>query len=201
MKVVHVPFSTLPIQRDVVQKILIKHLFNNAMYEEGTNPTYDDEGKPATLPVHEAVIVRTAYSNKVLVHEPGDGKSSPYIISVIGSSPLVPKPSPYHLDFLLETTAASLFMSCVPGIPLNDYGVRKCLGSGVFQVLGLYNPDPCICDPVIVVCMIFSDDAEGVFSKYLCEGHFFAPISSIMGKGLIKAILDQIVEVDHGCHD
>ena len=64
-----------------------------------------------------------------------------------------------------------------------------------FSAIGLCNIDHTIINPIVYAHVILSDEGAEEFKKYLKSGRSLVPISDIIEKGNIPALLHTLVEV------
>ena len=161
---------------------LVDLLKNHTKYYDSVEEALEDDYAPLDF----SVSVRSMYTNKVMQIE-NDGKK--YYVNLSNIQPFI------HKGYDLIMYLASIgFMNCV------DYksGFDELMTRhSQFDVIGLYNPDPLLINPIIYSHIIISDEGIKELPKYLNSNVEIVPIS-VMNEnraGNIPALLDTIIEV------
>ena len=153
---------------------------------------YDDRGialKEGYIPFHVSVIVRSAYSNKVL-EETKDNKDIRYYQTVTYDYPTIHRG--YDLLMYLSSMVILIVTKYSPQ-------VDEVMMKSQFDVLGLYNPDMDLIDPIINTQVILKDDTVEKFEEYLKNDSYkMVDIKdmNLVGSSNILEIIRQIVIVE-----
>lgn len=72
---------------------------------------------------------------------------------------------------------------------------QRLMFSSQFSPIGVYNPDPGICDPVIYSHIVINDDKVEDLRASLLPGNRLVPIESMNTKGNLKELLNELIIV------
>ena len=111
--------------------------------------TREEAYKEDYVPVCFVTAVRTAYSNLVVEHEVDHLGQRNYVS--LNLSQVLPHKG-YDLMMFMSSLAVAKMIDCTK--PEN----QRLMFSSQFSPIGVYNPDPGICDPVIYSHIVINDD-------------------------------------------
>lgn len=137
------------------------------------------------VPLDVSTTIRSMYSNLVVERDTDDGKK--YYINLTNIDKFVHK----GYDLLMYLTSIGV-MHCVNYSKGFD---ELMLQHSQFCPIGVYNPDPNIINPIVLVHIVMSDEGAEQLKDYLKCGINLVPIRHRMYEGNLKALLDEIVEV------
>lgn len=164
------------VQKDVdVEEVLSKLQFFN---------TREEAYESGCVPLCFCTSVRTAYTNMVVEHET-DRKR--YYVSLNLNQALPHKG--YDLVAYLSSLAVAKLIDCT--LPEN----HKLMFNSQFTPIGVYNPDPGICDPIIYSHVIIKDDNLEALKSALLEGNQLVSIKDMNRKGNLLALLNEVLIV------
>lgn len=169
------------VQKDVsLPDILNKH---TKYYD-----TVEDAEKDFYVPMDFSVSVRTVHTNKV-VQFLDKGKPQYYVNQTrVGL-------------FVHKGADLIMYLSAIGLMTLIDY--RKSFDvfmakHSVYQMIGLYNPDPGFINPIIYSHIIIGDEAEDELQTYFKPGVSLIPITDMTREGSLSALLDTLILVKGG---
>lgn len=165
-------------QKDInLEELLNNHIKYYIDEEEALKDNY--------VPLDISTTIRSMYSNLVVERETDERKSYYVNISNIGKLP--------HKGYDLL-----MYISSIGVLHTVEYTLefdRVMLEHSQFCPIGLYNPDPDIINPIILVHIVLSDEGIELLRNYLLGNCKLVPIRHIMYEGNLKALLDEIKEV------
>lgn len=140
------------------------------------------------IPFHVAVIVRSAYSNKVL-EETRYNKDKCYYKTVTYDYPTIHR----GYDLLMFLSSMVILMTTTYSPQVDEIMMKS-----QFDVLGLYNPDMNLVDPIINTQVILKDDTVEKFEEYLKKDYKMVDIKDmhLVRSSNILEIIRQIVMVE-----
>lgn len=172
------------VQKDInLEELLKDHTKYFYTVEEALEENY--------VPLDVSTAIRSMYSNLVVERDTADGKK--YYVNLTNIDKFVHK----GYDLLMYLTSIGV-MHCV------DYKMGfddVMLQHSQFCPIGVYNPDPTLINPIIIVHIVMSDEGAESLRDYLKGNVKLVPISSIHHENNIRALLDEIVEVKEKIED
>lgn len=172
------------VQKDInLEELLKDHTKYFYTVEEALEENY--------VPLDVSTAIRSMYSNLVVERDTADGKK--YYVNLTNIDKFVHK----GYDLLMYLTSIGV-MHCV------DYKMGfddVMLQHSQFCPIGIYNPDPSLINPIIIVHIVMSDEGAESLRDYLKGNVKLVPISSIHHENNIRALLDEIVEVKEKIED
>lgn len=166
------------VQKDVLlEDLLLKH---TKCYD-----TMESALKDKFVPLDFCVSVRSMYSNLVMQIDKGEEKR--YYVNLTEIQPFIHK----GYDLVMYLASIGVMSSIDYSLGFEDVMVKH----SQFDAIGLYNVDPSIINPIVYSHIILSDEGAEEFKKYLKSGRSLVPISDIIEKGNIPALLHTLVEV------
>ena len=166
------------VQKDILLEDL---LLNHTKY-------YDDEVtalKDNFVPLDFCVSVRSMYSNLILQIDKGEEKR--YYTNLTKVQPFIHK----GYDLVMYLASIGVMSNVDYALGFDDVMMNH----SQFSAVGLCNIDHTIINPIVYSQVILSDEGAEEFKKYLKEGRCLVPISDIIEKGNIPALLHTLVEV------
>lgn len=164
-----------------VQKdVMLEDLLNELQYFNTREEAFAEE----CVPICFVTSVRTAYSNCVVEHET-DRKR--YYVS-LNLSQVLPHKG-YDLLAFMSSLAVAKVIDCT--IPKN----QELMFNSQFMPIGVYNPDPGICDPVIYSHVIIEDTNADALKDALIEGNQLVPIKDMKHEGNLSELLKELIIV------
>ena len=166
------------VQKDInLEELLKDHTKYFYTVEEALEENY--------VPLDVSTAIRSMYSNLVVERDTADGNK--YYVNSTNIDKFVHK----GYDLLMYLTSIGV-MHCV------DY--KKgfddvMLQHSQFCPIGIYNPDPSLINPIIIVHIVLSDEGAEQLKDYLKLGIKLVPIRHIFYDRNLKALLDELVEV------
>lgn len=153
-----------------------------------TNIKYFDSVEEAEkeyyVPLSFCTSIRTTYSNKV-VQIPNNDQYYRYYVNYSNVDRFVHK----GYDLIMYLSALSIF-ECVD----YDKSFEEIMAKySTHQLIGLFNPDSGIMNPILYSHIIIADEAEDEFKQYLKQGIELVPIQEINPIGNISALLDKLI--------
>ena len=172
------------VQKDLnLEELLKDHTKYFDTVEEALEENY--------VPLDVSTAIRSMYSNLVVERDTADGKK--YYVNLTNIDKFVHK----GYDLLMYLTSIGV-MHCV------DYKMGfddMMLQHSQFCPIGIYNPDPSLINPIIIVHIVLSDEGAESLRDYLKGNVKLVPISSIHHENNIRALLDEIIEVKEKIED
>ena len=171
------------VQRDIdLEDILLNH-----------TKFYDDEQvalKDGYVPLNFATTVRTVFSNRVVGTknlEKGHRHNYPIYYINLGNIEMFPHKG---LDLVMYLTSVALF-----SIVEYKKGFDDLMLHSEFQSIGLYNPNPSICNPIIYSHVYIDDSWEKDFEKYMNERSAWYDIADVKEHYPLnlKALIDTLI--------
>ena len=147
--------------------------------------TREEAYKEDCVPVCFATTLRTAYTNLVVEHDTDSGIKNYVSVNLNQVLP--------HKGYDLVTFMSSLAVAKI--IDCTKQENHKLMFNSQFMPIGIYNPDPGICDPVIYCHVIISDDNAESLSKSLLPGNRLVPITRMTTEGNLRPLLNEIILV------
>lgn len=172
--------QNLKVQKDALS-VPLEEILNELKYYDTREEAYVEE----CVPVCFVTAVRTAYTNLVVEHETAIGKRN-YVSLNLGQK--LP-----HKGYDLLTYMSSLAVSKV--IDCTNHESQRLMFNSQFCPIGVFNPDPGICDPVIYCHVIINDDKVDALRELLLPGNRLVPIQDMTTQGNIKELLNELVVV------
>ena len=148
--------------------------------------TREEAYKEDCVPVCFATAVRTAYTNLVVEHEVDHLGQRNYVS--LNLSQVLPHKG-YDLMMFMSSLAVAKMIDCTK--PEN----QRLMFSSQFSPIGVYNPDPSICDPVIYSHIVINDDKVEDLRASLLPGNRLVPIESMNTQGNLKELLNELIIV------
>ena len=148
--------------------------------------TREEAYKEDYVPVCFVTAVRTTYSNLVVEHEVDHLGQKNYVS--LNLSQVLPHKG-YDLMMFMSSLAVAKIIDCT------KQENHKLMFNSQFMPIGIYNPDPGICDPVIYCHVIISDDNSESLSKSLLPGNRLVPITRMTTEGNLRPLLNEIILV------
>lgn len=172
------------VQKDLnLEELLKDHTKYFDTVEEALNEAY--------VPLDVSTTIRSMFSNLVVERETDNGVS--YYVNITNIDKFVHK----GYDLLMYITSIGV-LHCV------DYKMGfddVMLHHSQFCPIGVYNPDPTLINPIVLVHIVMSDEGAELLKDYLKDNVKLVPISDIKPIGNIKALLDEIIEVKEKIED
>lgn len=172
------------VQKDInLEELMKDHTKYFDTVEEALNEAY--------VPLDVSTTVRSMYSNLVVERETENGMS--YCVNITNIDKFIHK----GYDLLMYLTSIGV-LHCV------DYKMGfddVMLQHSQFCPIGVYNPDPTVINPIVLVHIVLSDEGAELLRDYLKGNVKLVPISAIKPIGNIKALLDEIIEVKEKIED
>ena len=172
------------VQRDVDLEDLLN---NHTKYFETQGEALSED----YVPLDFSVSVRTIYTNLVLQADKGEQKR--YYTNLTNIQPFIHK----GYDLIMYLTSIGLMHNVNYKLGFDELMTKH----SQFQLIGLYNPDTLLLNPVIYSHIILSDEVVNELPKYLKDGIKLVPISEIQEVGNIPALLRTLVEVKEELKD
>lgn len=172
------------VQKDLnLEELLKDHTKYFDTVEEALNEAY--------VPLDVSTTIRSMFSNLVVERETENGMS--YYVNITNIDKFIHK----GYDLLMYLTSICV-LHCV------DYKMGfddVMLQHSQFCPIGVYNPDPTVINPIVLVHIVLSDEGAELLRDYLKGNVKLVPISAINPIGNIKALLDEIIEVKEKIED
>ena len=170
--------SSPDVQRDVdLEDILNNHTKYFDSVEQALEQNY--------VPLDFSVTVRSMFSNLVLQSDKENGKR--YYTNLTEIQPFIHK----GYDLIMYLASIGLMLNIDYANGFDDLMTKH----SQFSLIGLYNPDTLLLNPIIYSHIIISDEGAEELPKYLKEDRKLVPINEIIKQGNIPALLDTIIEV------
>ena len=167
------------VQKDVNLEDLLK---NHVRYYDSEEEAIKDN----FVPLNISVAVRSMYSNLVAEIE-GDNRAFSYYVNITNIEQFIHK----GYDLLMYLTSI-----CIMHMVDYKKGFDELmLQHSQFCPIGIYNPDPAVLNPIIVVQIIMSDCGAEKLRDYLKGNVKLVPVNQIAYGYNIKPLLDEIIEV------
>lgn len=180
-----IDYKALKVSADVQKDVDLEDLLlNHTKYYADTEEALKDN----FVPLDFSVSVRSMYTNLV-VETPKEGEKR-YYTNLTNIKPF------HHKGYDLI-----MFLSSIGLMHIVEYklGFDELMTEhSHFSPIGLYNPNPEVINPIIYSHIIISDKGAEELNEFLKEGINLVPISEIVDKGNIKAMLDTLIEVEKG---
>lgn len=148
--------------------------------------TREEAYKEDYVPVCFVTAVRTAYSNLVVEHEVDHLGQRNYVS--LNLSQVLPHKG-YDLMMFMSSLAVAKMIDCT------KQENQRLMFSSQFNPIGVYNPDPGICDPVIYSHVIINDDKVEDLRASLLPGNKLVSIQDMNTKGNLKELLNELIIV------
>lgn len=176
--------SVLAMKREVQKDVDLEDLLNNHTRYFETQEQALEEGY---VPLDFSMTLRSMYTNKVLQRQTENGVR--YYVNMSKVDRFIHK----GIDLIMYLTSLGL-LQCV------DYkaGFDDLMFQHTqIQIIGLYNPDPAMINPIIYSHVLISDVGVKSLPQYLKEGVSLVDIKTMKEncEGNIPAMLDTIIEV------
>ena len=176
--------SVLAMKREVQKDVDLEDLLNNHTRYFETQEQALEEGY---VPLDFSMTLRSMYTNKVLQRQTENGVR--YYVNMSKVDRFIHK----GIDLIMYLTSLGL-LQCV------DYkaGFDDLMFQHTqIQIIGLYNPDPAMINPIIYSHVLISDVGVESLPQYLKEGVSLVDIKTMKEncEGNIPAMLDTIIEV------
>ena len=172
------------VQKDLnLEELLKDHTKYFDTVEEALNEAY--------VPLDVSTTIRSMFSNLVVERKTENGMS--YYVNITNIDKFIHK----GYDLLMYITSIGV-LHCV------DYKMGfddVMLQHSQFCPIGVYNPDPTLINPIVLVHIVLSDEGAELLRDYLKGNVKLVPISAIKPIGNIKALLDEIIEVKEKIED
>ena len=170
--------------KEIQKDINVEKIISSIKYFESKEVALKD----GFVPLCFATTVRTNYSNLVVQHNhKGFNK---YYVTLHITDPIPHKG--YDLVMFMSSVAISKLMDCT------QQNTQKLMFNSQFIPLGLYNPDPSICDPILYSQVVVHDDMRNELEYALLEGNTLVPICNIDTLGNFTKLVDEIIIVKEG---
>lgn len=147
--------------------------------------TREDALKEDCVPVCFITSIRTAYSN--LVVERNNEGVKRYYVS-LNLNQILPHKG-YDLLAFMSSLAVAKVIDCT--IPKN----QELMFNSQFMPIGVYNPDPGICDPIIYSHVIINDTNLEALNSALIAENKLVPIKDMRTAGNLSALLNELILV------
>ena len=172
------------VQKDInLEELLKDHTKYFDTVEEALNEAY--------VPLDVSTTIRSMFSNLVVERETDNGVS--YYVNITNIDKFVHK----GYDLLMYITSIGV-LHCV------DYKMGfddVMLQHSQFCPIGVYNPDPTLINPIVLVHIVMSDEGAELLKDYLKDNVKLVHVSNMKSEGSIKALLDEIIEVKEKIED
>lgn len=171
------------VQKDIDLEDL---LLNHTKYYDSTEEAFKDHFAPLDF----CVTTRSMYSNLVMqIEEEGKPK---YYKNLSNIQPFIHK----GYDLVMYLSSIGLMHSIDYKLGFDELMANH----SQFNVIGLYNPEPLIVNPIIYSHIILSDEGVKEMPKYLKSGVEFVLINDMNKNRTLgcnaTALLDTIIEVE-----
>lgn len=166
----------------VQKNVKLDKVLNDLKYFDTREEAYKED----YVPVCFVTAVRTAYSNLVVEHEVDHLGQRNYVS--LNLSQVLPHKG-YDLMMFMSSLAVAKMIDCTK--PEN----QRLMFSSQFSPIGVYNPDPGICDPVIYSHIVINDDKVEDLRASLLPGNKLVSIQDMNTKGNLKELLNELIIV------
>lgn len=165
----------------VQKSIELERVLDDLKYFNTREEAYAEE----CVPVCFVTAVRTAYTNLVVEHETEHGSRN-YVSLNLGQ--VLPHKG-YDLVTYMSSLAVAKLVDCT------NHESQRLMFNSQFIPIGLYNPDPGVCDPVIYSYVVVNDDKVETLRELLLPGNRLVPIESMNTQGNLKELLNELIVV------
>lgn len=177
-----VDMKALPKSPEVQRDVNLGDLLNNhTKYFD----TVEESLKDNYVPLDFSVSVRSIFSNLVLETDSGTKKS--YYTNLTEVQQFVHK----GYDLIMYLTSIGLMHNIDYKLEFDEFMVKH----SQFSLIGIYNPDPLLLNPIIYSHILISDKGIEDLPKYLKKDRKLVHISEIQESGNIPAMLRTLIEV------
>lgn len=187
-KVLCVNIKNLPVNKEVIKDFDYHTVFNDTVFMKESEVYGGDY-----LPLLCATAIRTVFSNKVIVFPHGNVFQPRNIVSGIPVYEISEKSA----DDIIQYVGAFSMNDCFKIENLDNYdsALRKAIMMCQFQTLGIYNPAPDFCYPMVVSNVIIKDDCLPVFEYNIKDGVEITNINNLTKENGAESLLSQLVIV------
>lgn len=151
-----------PVKDTMNKEVKLEEVLNSIKYFSDENEALKEGYVPLTF----ATSVRTCYSNLVVVNKLGK------CYHTLSISDVLPHKG-YDLAMFMSSVSVSKFLDVT--LPEN----QKMMFSAKFTPIGLYNPDPLLCNPIVYCHIIVNDCYVEQLRGALKEDYSLKPIDDI----------------------
>lgn len=184
MTILCIDINALKTSQEVQKDVDLEDLLNN-------HTKYFDSEEEALkadyAPLNFSVSTRSVYTNLVMQTTDSDGKK--YYTNLTQIQPFIHK----GYDLIMYLASIGLMHNISYSAGFDEVMVKH----SCIKIIGLYNPDPRVVNPIIYSHIIIEDGRVDKFSEYLNDNVELVPIS-VMNEnraGNIPALLDTLIEV------